>query len=98
MRSHWLKIWPEFYEDTVNEIKTSELRDNRDRDFRVGDFLGLEEWNPDAGEYTGNIVVREVTHILKGGQFGLEEGYCIMSLRSPKGMMMESMKRTMLII
>lgn len=77
--THELKTWTAFYHDVAAGIKKFELRKN-DRDFKVGDLLILEEWNTELKEYTGNSCVVRVVYILQGGQFGLEEGYVIMSI------------------
>lgn len=81
---HDLKVWPMFYEPLAKGIKTFELRKN-DRDFSVGDRLVLREWEPSTdgsstGTYTGRAVVRRVTYVLPGGQFGLPADMVIMSL------------------
>ena len=76
---HELKTWPEHFQNVWDGVKTFELRKN-DRDYKVGDKLFLREFDPTINEYTGNMVYRDVTHILEGGQFGLQEGYIIMSI------------------
>ncbi len=76
---HRLKIWEEHLDDLVMRRKTFEVRKN-DRDFKVGDFLILEVWNPKTEEYNGKFVTYFVTYILQGGQFGIEEGYVCMSI------------------
>lgn len=42
---HNLKTWPEYFRAVRNREKTFELRFN-DRDFKVGDVLLLQEFNP----------------------------------------------------
>ena len=79
MKTHRLKIWPEFFQ-LINEGKKDwELRKN-DRGYIEGDYLELWEYVPETGYTEEHIVVR-VTHVFKGGKFGLEEGYCIMSIK-----------------
>jgi hypothetical protein len=75
--THELKIWPEYYEKVLWGTKKWELRKN-DRNFKVGDFILLQEFN--SVKYTGREIQVEVTYILHGPSFGLEEGYCIMSI------------------
>lgn len=41
---HYLKTWPEFYDAILKGEKPFEIRRN-DRDFRVGDFLVLQEFD-----------------------------------------------------
>lgn len=76
---HELKVWPQYFNALINDIKKFEVRRN-DRDFKQGDYLRLREWNPDTKEYTGAEVTRHVGFILQGGQFGIEEGFCVMGI------------------
>jgi hypothetical protein len=77
--THDLKTWPEYYARVADGAKTFEVRKN-DRDFSVGDFLALREFDPSTGEYTGNSMVKRVAYILHGGNFGIEKGYIVMSI------------------
>jgi hypothetical protein len=79
IRTHELKTWSEYFESMVLEEKNFEVRKN-DRNFKVGNYLLLKEWNPESEEYTGREVFRKIEYILKGGQFGIEEGYIVMGL------------------
>lgn len=79
MTHHELKCWPEYYVPLKNGFKSFEVRKN-DRKFKVGDSLVLREWDPEISQYTGRQVFKSVTYILEGGQLGIEEGYCVMSL------------------
>jgi len=76
---HILKILPEYFEEVCLGNKTFEIRKN-DRNYHVGDWLELREWNPETG-YTGGFVMRYVSYILYDWQAGLKDGYCIMSLK-----------------
>ena len=58
--------------------KTAEFRKN-DRDFREGDVLILEEWDPESRGFTGVVLSGDVTHLVEGA-FGIPEGYCVMSV------------------
>ncbi len=78
--THELKVLPEYFEALVNGSKTFEIRKN-DRNFQVGDWLLLKEWNPETEEYTGYSVLRYVSYILYDWQAGLKDGYCIMGLK-----------------
>lgn len=73
---HDLKILPQYFEAVKTGKKKFELRKN-DRDYKVGDEIHLEEWEP-AGGYTGRDIVKEITYVLKDCErFGLKDGYCI---------------------
>lgn len=77
--THELKILPEYFEEVCLGHKTFEIRKN-DRNFHVGDWLLLKEWNPETG-YTGYETLRYVSYILYDWQAGLKDGYCIMALK-----------------
>lgn len=78
---HELKILPCYFQDVWDGKKTFELRRD-DRDFQVGDLLILREWDNMTQMYTGSALVVEVTYILRNApQYGLENGYCIMSIK-----------------
>lgn len=51
-----------------------------DRNFKKGDILLLKEWDNQSGEYTGRLLSRNVLYVLQGGQFGIEAGYCVLSI------------------
>ena len=78
-RYHQLKTWPIFFNRMGDGQKTYELRKN-DRDFQVGDIIILMEWAPESSEYTGEELRYEITHVLTQTEFGLQPGYCILSL------------------
>ncbi|MGB3484003.1 MAG: ASCH/PUA domain-containing protein [Mycobacterium sp.] len=77
---HELKTWPVFFREVVANRKTVEVRKD-DRRFQVGDTLVLQEYSPSNDYYTGDVCERLVTHIVPGGQFGIEQGYVAMSIR-----------------
>lgn len=79
MTWHKLKTWPPYFEAMLKGEKDFELRTN-DRNFKVGDYLILQEWNPITYLYSGRYLVRIVTYILEGA-FGLPEDKVIMQLR-----------------
>ena len=75
---HELKILPEYYDAVRCGDKRFEIRKN-DRNFHSGDILRLKEW--DGGKYTGEELDVLVRYVLYGiDEFGLSEGYCIMSI------------------
>lgn len=78
--THDLKTWPSYFNAVMNDVKTFEVRKD-DRNFKIGDTLLLREYNPNDGNYTGAVCTRQVTYILKGGQFGIEEGFVVLGLR-----------------
>ncbi|ELW8194532.1 DUF3850 domain-containing protein [Yersinia enterocolitica] len=75
MKTHDLKIRPEFFAPVRQGVKTAEVRLN-DRDYMAGDLLILNEFNGD--QYTGKIVIRQVTHVADIGE--LKAGYALLSM------------------
>ena len=61
--------------------RTHEIR-KADRQFRVGDTLVLLEWTPDTGDYTGRVILAQVTWVTPPGSFGLPGDLCVMSVKT----------------
>ncbi len=61
---HEKKVWPEYFQKIVEGKKTFELR-LADFDCNLGDILVLKEWNPQTNKYTGRVIEKEVTYVLK---------------------------------
>ena len=78
-QQHLLKTWPPYFREVKANRKTFELRRN-DRDFRQGDILVLVEFDPETGTESGDIETRRAGYILHGPGFGLEAGFCVISL------------------
>jgi hypothetical protein len=81
IRAHKLKTWPEPFFAVEREKKTCELR-KADRDFKVGDFLMLLEFDPARDRFTGRYLCREITHVHRPEDVprGLLEGFVILSI------------------
>lgn len=82
---HQLKIESKYFQKIVEGLKTYEVRKN-DRNFHVGDYLGLNEITPHPcnadGEHkeTGNFVLVKVLDVFSDNRF-IKDGYVIMSIR-----------------
>ena len=75
------KVLPEYYKGIRTHKKMFEIRKDED-DIKPGDILVLREW--DGEKYTGGMTRREVTAVLRDcPEYGLMEGYCILSLQTP---------------
>ena len=74
---HALKILPEYFRAVTSGKKTFEARRD-DRGFRAGDYLALNEWEADAGEYTGRCCLVRVTDILADEEY-CKPGFAIMA-------------------
>lgn len=80
--THALKCWPKYFYRIYVGQKNFEVRKN-DRHFEIGDILHIREFDPCLGRkgtLTGNFCFRKVTYIVHGGEFGIENGYCVMGL------------------
>jgi hypothetical protein len=77
---HELKTWEEYFFFVLTGNKSFEVRKN-DRDFKVGDVLHLCEYDSDNHRYTGKTIFKKVDYILYGPAFGIEDGYCVMSIK-----------------
>lgn len=78
-KTHYLKTLPGPFRAVRLREKKAEMRFN-DRKFRVGDVLVLREFDARTGQCTGDEEVRRITHVLEGGQFGIETGYVMLSM------------------
>lgn len=79
-KTHYLKCQLVFFESVLSGKKNFELRKN-DRPFSVGDLLVLQEYDMYNQKYTGRKCYREIVYMLSDQpQFGLQIGYCIMSI------------------
>ncbi|CEQ19681.1 ASCH/PUA domain-containing protein [Paraclostridium sordellii] len=77
MELHELKILPEYYEKVISGEKSFEVRKD-DRQFSVGDLIRLKEFDKD---FTGRDYLVKIIYKLNGGNYGLEKGYCILSIK-----------------
>jgi ASC-1-like (ASCH) protein len=79
--THELKTWPEYFQAIWDGRKRFEVRKN-DRDYQEGDILILKE-TASVGknyQYTGRTISCQVEYVLQGGSFGIQSGYCVMSI------------------
>jgi hypothetical protein len=83
---HRLKCWPEFFAAVIAGKKTHDLRRADDRDFRMGDTLLLEEFNPRTRRYTGQNTRVRITYITSAdspcalSEDALHPDFCILSI------------------
>lgn len=79
-KQHEVKIAESYFDDVASGKKPFELRKN-DRGYEEGNSLKLREFKD--GEYTGRTVEADIIYILEG-YTGLQEGYCILGIATPK--------------
>lgn len=81
MQMHSLKCWPVPFQAVFDGHKTYEIRDTSDRTYRVGDVLVLCEWSPETEEFSGRVVLRLVTYMTPGGDWGLPDNLAILAIK-----------------
>lgn len=80
---HALKTQPEYFEEVRSGRKQFELREN-DRDFHVGDYLALNEW--DGNRYTGRTELVRVTYMLNPNDvMTCQGGFAVLSILKVEG-------------
>lgn len=80
---HELKCWPTYFAAVLDGSKPFEVRERRDRDFKVGDELWLREWDQMSFKYSGRECHRTVTYVLDAAPFA-PPGYCVMGLSTTR--------------
>lgn len=60
---HLLKTPTVPFWDVVSGAKTFEVRRN-DRDYKVGDYLLLKEYNPETNQYSGEYIIVQVNYCI----------------------------------
>ena len=78
-KTHNLKTWPDVFQACADGRKTFEYRRD-DRGFEIGDRLILYHFDPVTQRSSGEFLSFDITYIVRGGIFGIPEGYCIMSI------------------
>lgn len=77
MKEVYKKTLPQYFQAVWNGDKNFELRKDEDN-IQVGDELVLEEWNPKTKLFTGRLMKKTVTYVLRNvPEYGLMDGYCI---------------------
>lgn len=77
MKTHELKIKPQYFKDVISGLKTFEVRKN-DRNFEVGDIITLREF--ENGKFTGKSINVEIVYILNDEEY-CKESYGVLGFR-----------------
>lgn len=77
--THALKTEPVWFADIVKGIKTFEVR-KYDRPFKIGDAILLQEYDPEAGIYTGKEWSGSITYLLDDPLF-VKKGFCVLGIK-----------------
>lgn len=80
MSEHAIKIKEKYFKAVLSGEKTFEIRKN-DRDYKVGDIIRFVPVDDECGM----IIPHEpntykITYVFHGGEYGLEEGYCVFGI------------------
>ncbi|WP_210516920.1 ASCH/PUA domain-containing protein [Hymenobacter terricola] len=76
-QTHELMTWPSCFAAVKAGNKPFDVRE-KDQNFQVGDVLLLREFDPEAGQYTGQNITRWVSYVLEGGLFGVQPNWCVL--------------------
>lgn len=63
MTTHTVKSWSYLFQAIKSGAKKHDIRDMRDRNYKVGDILILQEFDQTIGQYTGDEMPLEITYI-----------------------------------
>lgn len=89
-RTYSVKSWTFLFQAIKSGVKTHDIRDMRDRDYKVGDFLLLNEFDPATGKYTGDKLLVEITYITNTttpcamSSACLDKNFCVLSVKKVK--------------
>lgn len=85
--THEVKSWPNLFAATLRGEKTHEMRKTLDRDYRIADYLNLNEYDPTTSTYSGRTLLLRITYVTStqipcalSGE-GLGSNYCILSVK-----------------
>ena len=81
--THDLKCDPEYFQAVKDGRKPFEVRNN-DRDFHVGDYINLREYDRVKQCYTGEVILKiKITFVLKDYP-ALVDGFVVLGLELPR--------------
>lgn len=76
---HEVKIKEKYADEVLRLVKAFEVR-KHDRDFQVGDWLGMNIVD-ESGEYTGNAIFCRIRYMLDDPEY-CKEGYCVLGIEN----------------
>ncbi|ARK07468.1 hypothetical protein LAV_00068 [Sphingobium phage Lacusarx] len=82
-----VKSWPQFFGPMLDGTKKHDMRNKRDRQYRVGDKMLLREFDPFGGGYTGRSAIFKITYITSNetpcalSSAGLDDEMAILSVQ-----------------
>lgn len=88
--THVVKSWTHLYDAIANGMKHHDLRNKKERDYKVGDKLLLQRYDNIRGAYTGEEMLVEITYITSNetpcalSSVVLDIDHCILSIEPTK--------------
>lgn len=80
MTEHAIKIKEVYFKAVLSGEKTFEIRKN-DRDYQVGDIIHFVPVDDECGMIIPHDPnAYKITYVFHGGEYGLEEGYCVFGI------------------
>ena len=80
MTEHAIKIKEKYFKAVLSGEKTFEIRKN-DRDYQVGDIIHFVPVDDECGMIIPHDPnAYRITYVFHGGEYGLEEGYCVFGI------------------
>ncbi len=76
---HQLKTWPKYFQAVKSGMKNFEIRKN-DRDFKVGDFLELSEYDPETQLFTESEKITKVITYISDSTF-MPDGIVVLAIK-----------------
>lgn len=86
MTEHVVKSWPQFFQPMLDGRKKHDMRNLKDRNYKINDTLLLQEYDPFKGEYTGREARFLITYVTSKAtpcalsSAMLDDDGCILSL------------------
>lgn len=82
MKEHAIKIKEVYFNAVLSGEKTFEIRKN-DRDYKVDDIIHFVPVDDECGMIIPHDPnAYRITYVFHGGEYGLEEGYCVFGIAS----------------
>lgn len=80
MAEHAIKIKEVYFKAVLSGKKTFEIRKN-DRNYQVGDIIHFVPVDDECGMIIPHDPnAYKITYVFHGGEYGLEEGYCVFGI------------------
>lgn len=79
---HYLRTWTPLFKELKCGLRQIDIRKN-DRNFKVGDTLILDEFNPETQKHIGNWTPKLITHVIDDERY-VKNGYVVLGMKDIK--------------